>query len=267
MQKKKKVYITPWKVIVTITSLWYMNTLRLTWWGHYLPKNVHKKCKSAFRWTGYTISASEGDSFFLRNPTYGYKLVCDISGLLKGNYKSSTWGRAVLPTADADTAASARSVRSCCQRLGEPWPATFLDTSLVWGPKSHIRGPAQMSSSGTSAEPSLLRGGRGRNLQDTVPILTQCLIFLIHSLPLPLLVVPRSIKPLEAFVFGGVLMITWDEPPPPTFVVVAHLILDQNILQWKENWTGRVGGFSSFHLLNVLSWRSDQELHCFQYGS
>lgn len=146
-------------------------------------------------------------------------------------------------------------MRSCSQRLGEPCPATFLDTSLVWGPKSHIRVPAKMSSSGTSAEPFLLRGGRGRNLQHTVPILTQCLIFPIHSLPLPLLVVPRSIKPLEAFVLGGVLMIMWDEPPPPTSVVAAHLILDQNILQWKENWTGRVGGFSSFHLLNVLSWK------------
>lgn len=145
-------------------------------------------------------------------------------------------------------------MRGCCQRLGEPWPATFLDASLVWSPESHIGGPAQMSSSGTSTEPSLLKGWKRRNLQDTVPILTQCFIFPIHSLPLPLLVVPRSIKPLEAFVSGGVLMIKWDEPSLPTSVL-AHLILDQNILKWKENWTGRVGGFSSFHLLNVLSWK------------
>lgn len=150
--------------------------------------------------------------------------------------------------------ASAGPMGRCCQRLGEPRPATFLDASLAWGPESHIGGPAQMSSSGTSTEPSLLKGWKRRNLQDTVPILTQCFIFPIHSLPLPLLVVPSSIKPLEAFVSGGVLMIKWDEPPPPTSVL-AHLILDQNILQWKENWTGRVGGFSSFHLLNVLSWK------------
>lgn len=176
--------------------------------------------------------------------------MCDISGPLKGNYKGFTWGRAVLPTADANTASICRAYEGCCQRLGEPWPATFLDASLVWSPESRIGGPAQMSSSGTSTEPSLLKDGKekpSRHCPHPDPM-----FHISHSsLPLPLLVVPRSIKPLEAFVSGEFLWLSEMATP-------AHFCAgppDPWPKPVEENWTGRVGGFSSFHLLNVLSWK------------